>query len=401
MLKKHADAARFAWNWGLADRKKLYRETIGQQRYTSAIQQHRKLITLKKTLFPWLYEVSKCAPQEALRDLEKAMRFFINSVSRTSKTHRFGFPRFKKKGKSAESFRLTGRIKTITEENRIQLPRLGKIKIKSTIKLPEKSHILSATVKRETMEKWFVILKIRILQIDPNPQKWRFPEIGVDLGLKQFAVLSDGSSISYSLPLTNLLNKYQRLSKSLSRKKSGSQNWQKAKTKLAKHHYKIRNIRKDFLHKLTSYLTENFGQITIEDLNIKGLVRNRKLSRLFHDTSMGSFRRMLTYKSQQKGGSLIVADRFYPSSKRCSSCGFMNKDLTLSDRIFICPKCGLFIDRDHNAALNLLDYLTVAVSSTETLNACGDTIRPVDTTSFLKKENKTIQASSMKQEQSI
>lgn len=236
MLKKHSDAARFAWNWGLADRKLLYRENIGQKRYTTAIQQHRKLNSLKKTLYPWLYEVSKCAPQEALRDLEKAMRFYVNSVNTTSKAQKFGFPKFKKKGKSSESFRLTGRIRIFTEEKRVQLPCLGKIKTKGNLKPIGNSHILSATVKRETLDKWFVIFKVRIQQIKISNQKWMLPAIGVDLGLKQFAVLSDGSSISFSLPLTNLLRKYQKLSKSLSRKKLGSQNWHKAKTKLAKHH---------------------------------------------------------------------------------------------------------------------------------------------------------------------
>jgi putative transposase len=401
LLRKHADAARFAWNWGLADRKLLYQKNTGQKRYTSAIQQHRKLNSMKKTNFPWLYEVSKCAPQEALRDLEQAMKNFINSINKKFKTQRFGFPKYKKKGKSTDSFRLTGRIKIIPEENKVQLPRLGQIKVKGKIKLPEGSEILSATIKRETMEKWFLIFKIRIPAPEPDSHKWKQSAIGVDLGLKQFAVLSDGSSVSFSLPLTNSLKKYGQLSKSLSRKKKGSQNWQKAKTKLAKHHYKLKNIRKDFLHKLTSFLTDNYGQIIIEDLNVKGLSRNRKLSRLFQDSSLGNYRKMLTYKSRQKGCSLIIADRFYPSSKRCSSCGSIRKDLSLKDRIFKCPKCGLFLDRDHNAAINLLDYLTVAVSSTETINACGDTVRPVDAISLENKEILKSQASSMNQEQSI
>ncbi len=399
-VEKHAGAARFAWNWGLAERKQRYKERERKDRYTSAMQQHRELNNLKKTDFPWMYEVSKCAPQEALRDLEQAYKNFLTGVKAGRKV---GFPKFKKKGKCQDSFRLTGTIKVFPDSRQVQLPRLGKLKLKERPRLPTNTHILSVTVKREVADRWFVSLTVKVPTTPPPTNHHRKPTVGVDLGLNQFAVLSDGRTFHHSKPLSTLLRKYQRLSKALSRKKRGSANWHKAKTKLATLHYRIRCSRLDQLHKITTTLAREYGQVTIEDLYVKGMIRNKRLARTLSDVSFGTFQRLLKYKCQWSGTMVIPADRWFPSSKRCSSCGSIHQELQLSDRQFLCPSCGLLLDRDLNASYNLLDYLwitvTVAESSSETLNACGAAVRPFESPpSPLDGRETMIAARPMKQE---
>jgi putative transposase len=206
---------------------------------------------------------------------------------------------------------------------------------------------------------------------DPAPIEGE--AVGVDLGVKTLATLSDGTAFPNPRVLEKRLRSLRRLSKSLSRKKRGSKNREKAKLKLARLYLRIFNIRQDTLHKLTTYLAKSHSKIVIEDLNVSGMIMNRRLARNIADVGMYEFRRQLEYKCLWYGSRLIIAPRDFPSSKLCSSCGHKKKELTLSERKYHCDKCGLNIDRDFNAALNL-----VAVSLPVTLNACGEDVRLFD-----------------------
>lgn len=360
-LLRHAGTARFAFNWGLAERKRMLSEGEGT---TSAIAQHKAWNQFKRQGAPWWIEVSKCAPQEALRDLDRGMKSFF--ASRKAKgARKVGFPKFKRKGRN-DSFRLTGSIQV--DYKSVTLPRLGKIRTKEpTAKLLESgARITSATCRREA-DRWFVSLSVEVERPDPLPVKGEV--VGIDRGLHTFAVCSNGQVIESPRSLNKGLRKLRRLSKDLSRKQPRSSNRGKAKLKLARHHRKIRNRRRDGLHKATTHLAKTKQVIVVEDLNVEGMIRNRHLSRAIADSSWGEFSRVLRYKCEWYGSKLVVADRFFPSTKTCSGCGEVQEEVPLSKRMFVCGSCGLSIDRDLNAAINLKMY--VAVSSTETENARG------------------------------
>jgi putative transposase len=361
-LAKHAGAARYAYNWGLAERKRRLDSGTGS---TNAIEQNRQWNIFKRANAPWWVEASKCAPQEALRDLDRAMNSFFASRNKKSR-RRVGFPKFKSKGIS-DSFRLTGQIRI--GPRFVQLPRLRMIRTKeSTAKLiASRAEVSSASVRREA-DRWFVSLTVEVER--PDPARVQGPNVGIDRGLTRFAVCSDGSVIESSKALQRGLRKLRQLSKSLSRKKKGSKNRDKAKLRLARHHRRIRNQRKDALHKATTHLAKTKQVIVVENLNVSGMIRNRHLSRAISDAGWAQFTRQLSYKCQWYGSTLVVADRYFPSTKTCSGCGDVAAEIPLSQRVFACGSCGLSVDRDLNAAINLERY--VAVSSTETLNGCGE-----------------------------
>jgi len=316
-LLQHAGIARFAYNWGLEHRIKLYRENQGADRFTDAMKQHKLLNSLKKTQFPWMYECSKCAPQEALRNLDRAFRNFIRGLKTGQKV---GFPRFKRRG-VRDSFRLTGTIRV--KGRKIQLPRLGRIRIKEKRKSCYKGRILSVTIRKRA-DRWFVSIAVEMKIPDPTPAEG--PAVGVDLGVKTLATLSDGTTFSNNRALGQRLRKLRRLSKSLSRKKKGSKNREKAKLRLAKMYLKTFNIRQDALHKVTTYLTKSHSKMVIENLGVSGMMKNRRLARVIADVGMYEFRRQLEYKCAWYGSQLIIASRTFPSSKRCSNCGHKKRD---------------------------------------------------------------------------
>jgi putative transposase len=360
-LLQHAGVARFAFNWGLEQRITLFQTNISAAQFTDAMKQHKLLNSMKKTQFPWMYECSKCAPQEALRDLDKAFRNFYRG-RKTGK--RIGFPRFKRRG-VRDSFRLTGTIRF--EGRKLQLPRIGKVRLKEKREGYYNGRILSVTVRRRA-NRWFASVTVEETLAKPTPIQGL--KVGVDLGIKTLATLSDGITFSNPRALGRRLKKVKQLSMSLSRTKQGSKNREKAKLRLAKMYLKTFNIRQDTLHKLTTYLAKSHGTIVIEDLHVSGMVKNRRLARAIADVGMYEFRRQLEYKCQWYGSQLIVAPRTYPSSKTCSSCGNKKKELALSQREYICEACGIRVDRDLNAARNL-----VTVSLPETQTACGEDVR--------------------------
>jgi putative transposase len=346
LLKKHAGVSRFAYNWGLAQRQELYENNSGKNRYTNAMKQHRLLNSLKKTVFPWMYEVSKCAPQEALRDLDRAYQNFFRSLK---KGGRVGFPKFKKKGRSTDSFRLTGTIR-ITD-NRIQLPRLGKLKMKG------KNHthhgrILSATVSSRH-NRWYVSILVEE-EISPKTNS-SASAVGVDVGINKLAYLSNGKIFENQRHMKSRIRKLKRLSRSASRKMKGSNNQGKAYVRLNNFHYRVGNQRRNTIHHLTDHLSSNYGTVVIEDLKVKNMVKNRKLAFSLQDAGFGEFKCQMDYKCRWNGVNLILADTFFPSSKLCNNCGQKKDDLDLSVRRYTC-ECGYSCDRDLNASRNLKDY---------------------------------------------
>jgi len=369
-LAQHIGAARFAYNWGLKMALKAREEG---RRLPSAPELHKAWNVWKRENAPWWTEVSKCAPQEAFRDLEKALKNW--------KAKRARFPRFKrKKSLDDNKARLTGTIKVFSRQ--VQLPRLGRVRSKEPtdklLKLLEegKARILSATVSREA-DRFYVSLTCEVERPDPKPKEVRSEDdvVGVDLGLSSFAVLSDGTRVEAPKPLAKKLRLLKRRSKQLSRKEKGSNNAKKAALRLARLHRKVKNLRRDFLHKQTTWLARTKPVIVVEDLNVKGLSRG-PLSRSVADVGWGTFLRMLEYKAKWYGATLIVVPRSFPSTRLCSSCGHLHGKIPLSQRVFHCEACGLEMDRDLNAALNLkaygLAHLTGSTGSSPGSHACGD-----------------------------
>jgi putative transposase len=317
------------------------------------------LNSLKQSHFPWMYEVSKCAPQESLRDLDRAFKNFFRGLKQGQK---IGFPSFKKKG-DRDSFRLTGSIKI--HQKKVQLPRLGVINLKESSRV--RGEILSATVSREA-DRWYV--SITVEQEISDPKHIQGDAVGIDVGLTSFAAFSDGSKVIAPKPLDNNLKRIKRAARKHSRKVLGSNNRKKSALGLARMHRKNRNVRKDFLHKESTKLAKTKSVIVIEDLAVKDMLSNNNLSRQISDAGWSKFRRMLEYKTKWYGSKLIVAPRYFPSSKICSECGNCLSTLPLSTRKWQCEKCHYSHDRDINAAKNLLRYGT---GSSPGIYACGDT----------------------------
>jgi putative transposase len=360
---KHAGASRFAYNWGLVRSKEVSHAT-GKR--PNAIALHKELNTLKQTDFPWMDEVSKCAMQEALRDLDKAYQRFFERVA-LKKAGLFkgkvGFPKFKKKSKAIGSFRLTGHIHIY--EKSVKLPRIGIVRLHEKDYIPTKAKVLSATVSEEA-GRWFLSLQVKEEQ--EKPERTATTAVGVDLGSKTLATLSDAVTFENPRALKHAQKKLRRLERQKSRRKKGGKNRAKTRMQLAKQHARIANIRQDATHKLTSHLVKHHSLVAIEDLHVSGMLKNHKLAQAVSDSNFGEIRRQLTYKAEWHGTHLVRIDRWYPSSKTCSGCGYVKPELTLSERTFVCEQCGMVLDRDLNAAINLK---SVAVSSTDTKNACG------------------------------
>jgi putative transposase len=329
----------------------------------------------------WWSENSKCAYQEAFRDLDRALRDFIKSKAGQRKGKRLGFPKFKKRGRCRDSFRCSTGVMRCSAYT-ATLPRLGTIRThESTRKLARKlengtARVLSATVSR-TAQRWQVSFTVEVERGVPGRHPRRGSAVGVDLGVKTLLTGVDdaGKVITVAGPkaLRSSLRRLRRAGRAHSRRQPGGANRRKSAARLARIHARAASVRADALHKATSELAARYETVVAEDLNVTGMLANRRLARAVADQGFGQARRMLGYKTTWNGGTLIVADRWYPSSKTCSACGRRKPSLTLDERAFTCDACGLVLDRDVNAARNLL---TLAASGAESINACGETVRP-------------------------
>lgn len=340
--------ARYTYNWALEEWNRQY--AAGEK--PNGRQLKKKFNSTRKEEFPWTYDVARDATSQPFDNIQSAFIGFFKGIS--------GYPQFKKKGVHDSFYVRNDRLHV--EGKRIRLPRIGWIRMREALRFEGK--IMSATVSR-TADKWFVSINVQLP--DKSATCENQAVVGVDLGIKTLATLSTGEQFEAPKPLAAQLEKLRRLSRRLSRKQKGSKNREKARLKLARLYYKISCTRLDVLHKLTTLLVQRYGTIVIEDLNVKGMVRNRHLARAISDLGFYEFRRQLTYKAVPAGARIVVADRWYPSSKLCSDCGFKLDVLPLSVREWDCPVCGVVHDRDTNAAQNLekLGWATPEVTPVE------------------------------------
>ena len=333
-LARACGVARFAWNWALTEWQSQYE--AGEKPTANGLK--KRWNEIKGEQFPWVYESPRDANSQPFTNLQAAFRRFFSGKAR--------YPSFKKKGQHDSFYVANDKLKM--ESSRVRLPVIGWLRIREPLRFDGK--ILSATVSREASQ-WHIAIQVQLAE--DLPQTEGSGTVGVDLGVSHVATLSTGEQIDAPKPLAKHLKKLRRLQRAVSRKQKGSKNREKAKRKVARLHCRIKNIRQDALHKLTHRLTHENQVIVIEDLNVAGMVRNRHLARAISDVGMGEFRRQIAYKSGLYGVELLVADRWYPSSKTCSDCGAVRALLSLGERTFVCAECGSVKDRDLNAALNL------------------------------------------------
>jgi putative transposase len=417
-LSSHAGASRFAYNWGLAllkdrldarqalevlamrqgagagEARAWAAETAGPVPWT--LYSLRKLWNSSKAdVAPWWKENSKEAYNSGLDALARALKGYFDSKRGARAGKPMGFPSFKKKGGQPSCRFGTGVIRVV-DDRHVALPRLGVIRTKehTTALLDEvvagMARVLSATIKEEA-GRWFVSFGC---EVERHDSVATYPDaiVGVDLGVHHFAALSTGELVENPKPVSHHARRMARLNRELSRRQKGSKRRAKTKAKLSRCHRRVANVRRDTLHKLTTHLATAYGTVVIEDLAVKNMTASPKpradpenpghhlenghaakagLNRSILDIAPGDLRRQLTYKMGWHGGHLVVADRWFPSSKKCSSCKETKATLSLATRTYRCEHCGLVLDRDHNAARNLAAYgkkHLVAGSGPETQN---------------------------------
>jgi putative transposase len=379
-LASHCGAARYAYNWG----RDLVQQRLDQQRAGEDVEVPWTMFQLqwvwnraKHQVAPWWAENSKEAYKSGLDGLARALKNYSDSQAGRRHGRPMGFPRRKRKGRSRDTCRFTtGAIKVLPDRKHIQLPRIGILKThESTRKFARRlehgtARILAATITR-TADRWFVSFTVEVQRRAPA-RNGHHTVVGVDAGIRHLATLSTGVTIPNPRALEHSLRKLRRLNRQLARRQPGSQCRKTTRRRLARVHARAANLRRDALHKLTTTLATQHGAIVVEQLNVAGMLRNRHLARAVSDSGLAELRRQLTYKTGWYGSRLVVADRFYPSSKTCSACGWVRAKLTLAERTFTCQVCGLRLDRDLNAARNLATLAEhVARSGWETQNARG------------------------------
>ena len=342
LIQRTFGCCRFVYNHFLAQRISLYKEGVS----TSRFKQDKQLTVLKKEV-EWLQDPDKCALQNTLKNLDVSYKNFFRGC-KTGK--HVGFPNFKNKKVSRKSYTTNSNIKMF--EKAIQLPKLRKVKCKVSKQI--QGRILSATVSQNPSGKYYV--SITCTEVDIAPYTHTGAVVGIDLGIKDFAITSDGAVFENHKHLRKSEVKLTKLQKQLSRKSRGSNNRNKARIKVARLHEKIANQRADALHKLSTQLIKNYDIICVETLKPSNMVKNHKLAKSISDVSWSKFVRQLEYKAVWHNRLIVKVDRFYPSSQTCHVCGAKNaatKDLSV--RSWICPDCGAIHDRDKNAAINILN----------------------------------------------
>ena len=375
-LLSHAGAARFAYNVGLANVKEgIEAGNRPEWSFFSLVywwNANKDALAVNADGEPWWQENSKEAYSRALESLAKALSNWSKSRKGDRKGRKVGFPKFKVKGRATPKFTYgTGSFGLVKDDPKaLKLPRIGRVHCMENVA----KRVGEAKVKRMTISqragRWYASLTV---EREDKPVK-RAPKggaVGVDLGVKTLATLSDGTVIKNPRYLRKSERKLKKAQQALSGKTKGSNRRAKAKAKVARIHAHVANRRSDAMHKLTTRLTRKYSDISIEDLHVAGMVKNHHLAKSIMDAAFGEFRRQLEYKTARSGARLHVVDRWYRSSKTCSGCGSVKAKLSLSERTYRCDSCGLAIDRDLNAAINIC----VAGSAPETLNAHGETVR--------------------------
>ena len=363
-----AGTSRFVWNWALAEWNRQYE--AGEK--PTALKLKKQFNQIRREQFPWTWEVTKNASDQPMLDLGKAFTAFFEGKARR--------PRFKSKKRSKPSFYLANDQFELGD-HRIWVPKLGWVNMAE--KLRFKGKVTGARITK-TADWWFVSLTVGMPEVLPEKRQ---AAVGIDVGLNRLVTLSTGEGYENQAFLKTTLGKLRQANKRLHRRKLGSANREKARRQVARLHYRVTCMRDDVLHKLTTRLADCYGIIGIEDLNLKGLLKNRCLARSFSDAALGKLLSLLTSKVEQRGGQVQKVGRFFPSSKTCHSCGWKWEDMQLSDRVFLCqnPTCAYHQfeqERDYNASLNILrealhligliDQVVNGIGSDEDVNLTAD-----------------------------
>ncbi len=343
-MAKHAGYARWVYNWGL----RLWSEGYNDGLKPSANTLKKLFTNQVKPLFPWMSELSSRVYQYAFISLGEAFKRFFKKLG--------DYPRFKRKGQH-DSFTIDNTGKPIRiGGRRHKLPFIGWVSTHEALRWCVTKKV---TISRQA-DSWYLSFHVEVPELEPTPKT--VDVVGVDLGVNSLATLSTGVVFPNLKPYRQAWRKLARLQRCVWRHVKGSSNRNKAILKLARQHRRVASIRNDAIHKITSHLAQNHSRIVIEELNVAGLLSNHKLASAIADCGFGEFRRQLEYKCRYYGSELIVADRFYPSSQLCSCCGHRQK-MPLFTRVYECPNCGLSIDRDLNAAINLSNWGRLAPGS--------------------------------------
>lgn len=339
-MRRCAGTSRYTYNWGLDTWQKLYK--AGEK--PSWLILNKMLNATKPS---WMRELPWRIPNAALEDLGKAFNNFFRRIKTGEKP---GYPKFKKKGRSKESFSIEGRS-LVFVGRRLRVPKLGWVRLREQLRFPGK--VLSAKFS-ERAGHWYVSVQVEVDDSWVYPHRCETQAVcGIDLGVVDLAVISNGCRVSAPRVFRQLEKRLRRLNKELSRRRRGGKNYQKTKSKIQKLYARMASIRDDTIHKLTADVVRKFRWIGLENLNIQGMSKNRRLSKSVMDAAMGEVRRQLVYKAALSGSNVVFADRWYPSSRTCSSCGVVYEDLVLGERRWTCDACGTEHDRDENAAENL------------------------------------------------
>ena len=337
--------ARYVYNWALADRIEKYKADTP----TNLYEQKRRFNAIKSEIAPFVRQVPCTVTEETFRNLDTAYKNFFRRVKQGTEAP--GFPKFKSRYAPRKTFSVRGSIHV--EPRRVKLPIIGWLRLHERGYLPtEGVKILKATVSNDQGAWW---ISLQVEEDIPEPPTPGTDVIGVDVGIKTLAVVSDGRQFENPKALAVYQQKLARAQREVSRRKKGSANRKKSQQRVTKLHAKIARIRAAAHHNASHKITETpgVGTIVIEHLNVKGMVQNRKLAKAVSDASMSELHRQIEYKAEWAGKTVLRADRWYPSSKTCSVCGHVKADLTLADRVYVCSECGTRIDRDLNAARNL------------------------------------------------
>ncbi len=345
LLTKFFGCVRYIYNWGLNAKTSAYKENGKAINY---LQLAKELTALKQTEeCCWLNECTTEALQQSLRSLDNAFTAFFRKKAK--------YPRFKSKKRTKDSVKFIKSVHFDFENWTVKLPKLGKVRMCKNRTFDQSvCKQGTCTVSRDHCGTYWCVITVDDMQ--PKPTKAKLVKekaIGVDLGIKDYAILSDGTKFSNPKHLEKAQRNLAHLQKVFARKDKVSKNHERMRIKVAKCHRSITNKRNNFLHKLSTHLVRNYDTICLEDLNVKGMEQNHHLARAIQGAAWSEFVRQLEYKSDFFGKNVLFIGRFEPSSKLCHKCGYINKDLKLSDREWTCPECGEIHDRDVNAAINI------------------------------------------------
>lgn len=386
-FRKTSGVARHAYNWANATINEVLKQREADKtiKLPSAIDLHKKLVAEVKSVNAWYYETNKNVPQQALKELRTAWDRCFKKVAKQ--------PRFKKKGQRDSFYLESGskaKPKIKNDGKRVKLPSIGWVRLAEPLPVTATHNCVIS----RTADKWFIAIKYEVENKNVNADR---PTVGVDIGIKELAVCSNGKVFKNPKAYRRMSKRMKRLQRCVSKKQKGSNNRKKAVSKLAALHARIANIRKDAIHKLTTYLAKNHSIIKIEDLSIKAFLKNHKLAGAIAATGMYEFKRQLEYKAEKFSSKLILVDRMFPSSQICSNCGNHRHKMPLKERVYKCPECGHVEDRDLNASKNIerwFEGIFIPTRSSQTVSsteiACGvDKPDSSHTVATLKQEVNT------------